>query len=78
MGLHESDLGSVFCLEGVPENEVGDSQRDALVGADEIGVGRDISVLGPFDQASFIQWTALHRQVHVRYTATTGKVPRNL
>ena len=62
---------------GVAQHEVGHPQGNALVGADEIRVGRDISVLGLFDQAIFIQWTALHRSVHLRYTATIRKVPWN-
>jgi hypothetical protein len=78
IGLHEGNLRCVLGLESVAKDEVRNPQSDALVGADEIGVSRHISVLGLFDQAFFIQWTALHRQVHLRYTAVSRKVPRNL
>ena len=75
VGLHEPVLGSVLRLGGVPDDEVGDSEGDALICVHEFSVGVLVSALRPFDELRLIEWSAHHRRY---YTAGGCRVPARL
>src|SRR5436190_4601360 len=71
-GLEEPLLGGVLGVGGVAGDDVGHSECDLLVGADERLVGARVAALRAQDELPLLAWTALHTRY---YTAVWRGVP---